>query len=71
MILNYYRVVVFLAENDTQQKVFDDYVTYFQEKDRVCFFQLIRLSLDRNGLPEKWPNVHCTSIRSNEEVLLR
>lgn len=30
-----YRVVVFVSENDTQQKNFNDYIQYFQEKDRM------------------------------------
>jgi hypothetical protein len=27
--------VVFVAENDTQQRNFNDYIQYFQEKDRM------------------------------------
>jgi hypothetical protein len=28
-------VVVFVAENETQIKSFNDYITYFNEKERV------------------------------------
>ena len=45
---------MFLAENETQQKVFNDYVQYFQEKDRVSFYQLIIMKIGmvylKNGL---------------------
>lgn len=47
-------MVVFLAENETQQKVFNDYVLYFQEKDRVSALSHLIIKIGmvylKNGL---------------------
>ena len=44
MFIITYSVVVFVAENETQQKSFNEYVDYFNEKERMGMVYL------KNGL---------------------
>ena len=52
-LLNCYRIVAFIPSNETQQKEFDDYVEYFQSKERVnpSFVNLDISFLDGHGVP--------------------
>lgn len=65
-------VVVFVAENETQIKSFNDYISYFNEKERVIRNNLfLTLDIDWNGSPQKWTHVFSPSQHCFKEILQR